>query len=71
VQPAFLSASANDLIGPLPEDKEFKIYLIVKKVMPSVQDPEVRARAEDVLLEKALTFEVQARVSWEVAWWSD
>jgi hypothetical protein len=71
LQPAFLSACAGDLIGPLPGGKDFKIYLIVKKAMPSVQDPDVRARAEQVLLEKAITLELQARVSWQVAWWSD
>jgi hypothetical protein len=71
LQPAFLSACADDLIGPLPGGKEFKIDQIVKQVMPSVQDPDVRARAEQVLLEKAITFELQARVSWQVAWWSD
>jgi hypothetical protein len=71
LETAFLSARTGEVIGPLPCGKEFKLFLVLDKVMPSAQNPDIKARAEQIILQAAIQPELKARVQWQVAWWSD
>jgi hypothetical protein len=62
-----LSAGRGDLVGPLPVDGIFWLGLVRDKVLPTEADPDVRRRAEDDLLARLLTREVEARVQWHAA----
>jgi hypothetical protein len=70
-QAAFLSARKGDLVGPLRCDQELKLFLVLDKVMPSSDNPELRTRAEQLILRAAIKPEVDARVQWQAPWWSD
>jgi hypothetical protein len=63
----FLAARTGDLVGPARVDNEYVLYLIQAKVLPTVRDPEVRRRAEEGVLEHALSQQLDRRVRWHVA----
>jgi hypothetical protein len=71
LQAMFLPVRKGDLIGPLASGKEFKLFLVSDKTMPSAKDVACRSRAEQILLQTALDAEISARVQWQVPWWSD
>jgi hypothetical protein len=71
LQATFLPVRKGDLIGPLACGKEFKLFLVSDKAMPSALDSTCRSRAEQMLLETALEAEIDAHVRWQVPWWSD
>lgn len=64
---AFLGARAGELIGPTRQNGCFALHQIDLKQLPSLQDPEMRRRAEDDVLQKALAAAVQDRIQWQVA----
>jgi hypothetical protein len=63
----FIGARPGDLIGPLRLKDEYALYLVMQKSLPSVQDPEVRRRAEDGVLKSLLDRQVTNRVRWQQA----
>jgi hypothetical protein len=70
-QAAFLRARKGDLIGPIRIGKEFKLYHVLEKQIPSVDIPEVKSRAEKLILQPLVESEIDAQVRWLVPWWSD
>ena len=68
LQPVFLSARPGDVLGPIALDGAQTLYQVLSKTMPAESDPEVRARAEDWLVARALADEAQRRVTWLVSW---
>jgi hypothetical protein len=60
----FLGATVDDVIGPVAADEAWNVYLVVAKVMPSIQDPEVVRRAGEGVLSRLLAGEVNRRVRW-------
>ena len=64
---AFLGARAGELIGPTRQHGCFALHQVDLKLLPSLQDPEMRRRAEDNVLQKALAAAVQERIQWQVA----
>jgi len=68
VEPAlrdrFLSAEKGALIGPLDWDKAFGLFLVEDKIIPAVEDPEIKQRAQETLLESAVNREIDNRVKW-------
>ena len=60
----FLGATVDDVIGPVAVDEVFHVYLVVAKVMPSIEDPEIVRRAEEGVLSRLLAGEVSRRVRW-------
>jgi hypothetical protein len=70
-QAAFLRARVGGLIGPFRAGRELKLYQVLDKCIPSADNPEIKARAELLLLQAALQREVEARVHWLVPWWAD
>jgi hypothetical protein len=61
-----LAARTVDLLGPMESESGFLLVLVREKVLPSLQDPAVRRRATDQLLEAALAQEADSRVVWHV-----
>jgi hypothetical protein len=56
----FWSASAGDVLDPLPRGEGFELYRITRKIEPNPTDPEIQDRIDEHLLEKqfaALTSE--------------
>ena len=47
---AVLSAKPKDVVGPVAVGDRFHLGIIDSKCMPSVEDPEIRRRAEDALV---------------------
>jgi hypothetical protein len=70
-QAAFLGARKGDLFGPICVGQEFRLYHVLHKQIPSVNIPEVKARAEKLILQTLIRSEVDARVRWLAPWWSD
>ena len=68
---ALLAARPGELVGPIAAGDRFFLVLVGNKVLPSLDDPAVRRRAEERLLESALRREVHGRVQWhraDLAW---
>ena len=63
--PHLLGARAGDLLGPLPRDGEFVLILVRERAAPSTDDPELRARAERRVADRAVETEVLRRVRWQ------
>ena len=61
----FLGARKGELLGPLGVQEGFVLYFVEDKLMPSENDPEIRQRAEEVVVESALEREAAARVEWQ------
>jgi hypothetical protein len=59
-----LAASPGDLIGPVAVSGAYQLVLLVRRASPSLDDPLVRLRAEEVLIRRALAAEVNRYVNW-------
>lgn len=68
VEPAqrgdFLAATTGDVLGPLTVDDGFLVLHVRDKVLPSLENPGIRRRAEESVLRTALEHEVTRRVKW-------
>jgi hypothetical protein len=54
------------LIGPLRLRGELRVFHVMDKVLPSVADPGLRQRAEQLILQRAIDHEVATRVQWHL-----
>jgi hypothetical protein len=63
----FLGSRPGDLIGPVHVDDEYVLYQVEEKVLPTIRDADVRRRAEDGVLSRALDHQFERRVRWQVA----
>lgn len=62
---ALVSAAPGALVGPLPgPNGGFALFEVQQKVTPSSADPEIRARAEEEVRQRAVEREVAERVRW-------
>jgi hypothetical protein len=59
-----LAASPGELIGPMATDSGYQLVLVVHRVAPSLDDAMVRLRAEETVIRRALTTEVNRHVNW-------
>jgi hypothetical protein len=64
-QPLFLGAQAGELLGPLRMAETCMLFWVLDKVMPSIDDLEVRQRAEQRVLQQAIDHEIHTRVHWQ------
>jgi hypothetical protein len=64
LRPLLLGARQGELVGPVATGDGFVVARVESKVVPSVEDPEVRRRAGDAALATALRREVEQRVRW-------
>lgn len=63
---AFRSASAGELLGPLPWEGSPALVLVTGKHRPTAEDTEVRARAERGLLDRLLGERLESQVRWSL-----
>ncbi|MFN2488395.1 MAG: hypothetical protein ABR529_01370 [Actinomycetota bacterium] len=61
---AFVGATKSDLLGPIAADGSFHVVLVLEKTSPSLDDPEVRRRAIETIVERAIQREMDERVVW-------
>jgi len=66
VRDRFLSAGKGALVGPLNWDKGFALFVVEDKILPALEDPAIRRRAEESLIQKAIDREIANRVKWHV-----
>jgi hypothetical protein len=64
---ALVAARPGELLGPTASGDRFLLVLVRDKVLPAPDDPAVRRRAEERLLDVALAREVHDRVEWHRA----
>jgi hypothetical protein len=64
LQAALLGARDGELLGPLGEDGRWLVALARRRTAPSVGDPDIRARAADRVLARALARVVERQVTW-------
>jgi len=64
----FIAAKPNELLGPIAADGHFMLFRVLDKVMPSDADSELRQRARDRVVARALELEMERRVKWAVRW---
>ena len=60
----FLSAEKGALLGPLDWDDAVGVFLIADKILPALEDPEIKQRAQEALLELEINREINNRVKW-------
>ena len=62
--PALLGANVGDLIGPEVQDDSFALLLVEAKVRPDAADPEVREKAEELLVARLTERAIATNVRW-------
>ena len=60
----FLCAREGELLGPLEQGGEFRLFTVLEKISPRENDPAIRRRAEQTLLNSAIDREMSSRVRW-------
>lgn len=68
-QPAVLGASSGDVIGPLERDTGWTLMAVTGRIAASLDDATVRARAEQEVIARAVSHEVDERVVWTSGLW--
>jgi hypothetical protein len=66
VRALFVGVRSGDVLGPLALEGASMVFQINDKTMPSPDDPEVVARAEERVLDRAVEVEIRERVRWTV-----
>jgi len=61
---ALLGAQEGELVGPLAIDNGFALVLLERKTRPSTDDPDVRAKAKEIVVTRLTERAVAANVSW-------
>lgn len=67
LQPTLMSAAPGDLVGPLSLGNGGGPWLLARvrdKVVPTLDDPDIRARAEDAAVGAAVRRAVEQQVTW-------
>jgi 6-phosphofructokinase len=59
-----IGAYPGDLIGPVDVGRQYDVVLVVRRIAPTLQHHEVRRRAAELVISKALAAEVNRRVNW-------
>ena len=62
----FLSAGKGALVGPLAWDKGFALFVVEDKILPTLEDPAIKRRAKESLIDNAINREIANRVKWHV-----
>ena len=64
LRPRLLAAGDGELVGPYAAESDFRLVLVVRRVPPTLDHPQVRRRAEETIIRLALDAEVNRHVSW-------
>lgn len=60
-----LGARVGDLLGPVTVQGEYRLMQVLDKRLPTSDDPEIRARARDAVVGRAVDAELVDRVRWD------
>ena len=60
----FLTATAGELVGPVAVEGGFVVAHVIAKTSPSLDDDDVRARAREAAISRAVSRLVADRVVW-------
>lgn len=63
-RPAVLAAGPRDVVGPLQRDPRWVLMAVTDRTAASLDDPAVRARAEEEVITRVVDREVDDRVVW-------
>src|SRR5262245_62016238 len=63
-RPHFLAARAGESLGPIRMLEGFPLFSIVNKQAPAESDPQIRRRAEQVIINNLIEREMNERVKW-------
>jgi hypothetical protein len=64
LQPVLLAAQPGELVGPIGADGSFLLLAVTDRTPATADDPELRRRAEDALVERAVKRAIDGRVEW-------
>jgi hypothetical protein len=59
-----LAADPGELIGPLATGADHRLLRVLRRIPPSLDDPAVRRRAEETVIDRALAAAVNRHVNW-------
>jgi hypothetical protein len=62
--PRLTGARVGELVGPVAVGDEHVLALVTERESPSAEDPDTRARAREVVVERAVETELLRRVRW-------
>ncbi|MFL6568551.1 MAG: hypothetical protein ACJ8LI_05245 [Chthoniobacterales bacterium] len=63
-QQKFLSLTTGSILDPIPREDGFVLSRLLAKHEPNVEDPQVRARIEDRILQRHFTDITSGRIQW-------
>jgi len=66
VRPHFLAARAGDWVGPIKMLEGFPLFSVVAKTLPAASDPQIRRRAEQVIVSSIVEQAINERVRWAI-----
>jgi hypothetical protein len=64
LSPVLVAAREGELVGPVPRNDGFALLLVEKKTTPTEADPEVRRRAEELIVARTVDRALRAHVEW-------
>jgi hypothetical protein len=68
VEPALrtrlIGAHPGDLIGPVSVGDEYQLVLVTRRLAPALDDPALRQRATETVIQRAMAAEVNRYVNW-------
>lgn len=67
VRPILLGARPREVIGPIWFDERWALLLVLDKILPTDQDEQLRHRAVESAVERAVATQVTHRVRWLLA----
>ena len=59
-----LAACPGDVLGPIPLDGRFAVFVLDDKIMPSLDDPDILAWATTAILDSWIERQIEDRVRW-------
>jgi len=60
----FLGAQQGDAIGPLPGGRAFSLFVLREKRLPMLDDPDIRQRAAQEVVQQAIDRKITEQVHW-------
>jgi hypothetical protein len=64
LQPRMLAAAPQELVGPVPFEGGYALFLVLDKVLPDEKAPDLRKEVERRAIARAVTDQVNRRVRW-------
>jgi hypothetical protein len=65
-QQQFLSVRAGALLEPVPREDSFQVCRVIKRVEPTLDDPAIRERLQDRIIERYFSELVSKHINWRI-----